>query len=184
MPKCEVNKKKRKKNQLNKTKNVKKNTTNIMANPEENIDSNHAVDGQDCDDTNKDDPENVHYVKFETTVVSSSKPIPPQSNAQQQPPLPQQQQTSVTYHRNGHSRNPSSINGITIATQSIQPPPNKPDAIHNLLKLIRFRSDYDECDEKTKNRQICGIREARLFSKWILKIFDRLYRIDYDYYCY
>lgn len=76
------------------------------------------------------------------------------------------QQTTVNYHRNGHSRNPSSINGITIATQVIQPPPNKPDAINNLLKLIRFRSDCEESEERSASRKICGIQEARLISKW------------------
>lgn len=131
-----------------------------------------VLDNRDYQDNELD----AIYPKLDTTVVSSIKSIVSQSNVQQQqsPPLlsSQQtqscvlQQTTVSVHRNGHSRNPSSINGITIATQVIQPPPNKPDAINNLLKLIRFRSSYDECDEKSKNRTKCGIREARLFSKW------------------
>lgn len=153
-----------------------------MAQPYENDDSKqHTFDCNDYDAADDDNNEtkvnksddDVNHLKFETTVVSSPKPgiiawkpaQPPQSQQQQQP---HHHQTTVTYtQRNGHSRNPSSINGITIATQVIQPPPNKPDAIQNLLKLIRFRSDYDECDEKLKNRQICGIREARLFSKFL-----------------
>lgn len=151
-----------------------------MAQPYENDDSKQHT--RECNDYYEDDDggkvnesiDNVHNLKFETTVVSSAKPIgwisaqppsQPQHQHQQHQPHQHQQQTTVIYQQNGHSRNPSSINGITIATQVIQPPPNKPDAIQNLLKLIRFRSDYDECDEKSKNRQICGIREARLFSK-------------------
>lgn len=154
-----------------------------MAKPIENIDLNNTSDNHYCDDDD-DDVDNVesdvvHYPKLVDTTV---KPIVQQMNNasmhQQQPPqqLPSSQsttkscvlqQTTVSVHRNGHSRNPSSINGITIATQVIQPPPNKPDAIQSLLKLIRFRSDYEECDdEKSQNRQICGIREARLISKW------------------
>lgn len=76
-----------------------------------------------------------------------------------------QQTTTVSYTRNGHSRNPSSINGITIAAQQVAPsiPPNKPDAIDSLLKLIGFRGEIE--DEKANSKQICGIREARLFSK-------------------
>lgn len=153
-----------------------------MAQSYENADSKeHTMECNDCNDDGNNETVNesdgvVHHLKFDTTVVSSpSNPsewkstiAQPPSHQQHQPPphqQQQQQQTAVTYQRNGHSRNPSSINGITIATQVIQPPPNKPDAIQNLLKLIRFRSDYDECDEKSKNRQICGIREARLFSK-------------------
>lgn len=110
----------------------------------------------------------------------TSSPPPPlaattTTTAQPQTQLPQshpiascthhQQTTTVSYTRNGHSRNPSSINGITIATQQVaQPPPNKPDAIDSLLKLIGFRGAID--DEKANNKQICGIREARLFSKF------------------
>lgn len=160
-----------------------------MAKPIENIDLNYTSDNHYCDDDDVDNVESdvVHYPKLIDTTV---KPIVQQTNNalmqqqqhQQQPPPQQQQppsshqsttkscvlqQTTVSVHRNGHSRNPSSINGITIATQVIQPPPNKPDAIQSLLKLIRFRSDYEECDdEKSQNRQICGIREARLISKW------------------
>lgn len=154
-----------------------------MANPIENIDLNYTSDNHYCDDDDETNVESdaVHYPKlFDTT----GKPIVQQTNnalmhqLQQQPPQQSPssqsttkscvlQQTTVSVHRNGHSRNPSSINGITIATQVIQPPPNKPDAIQSLLKLIRFRSDYEECDdEKSENRQICGIREARLISKW------------------
>lgn len=164
-----------------------------MAQPYENNDSKqYTLECNDCNDDDNRDNENekanesiddVHHLKFETTVVSSQKPIgwksvqslQQQQHQQHQPHQQQQhqQQTTVTYQRNGHSRNPSSINGITIATQVIQPPPNKPDAIQNLLKLIRFRSDYDECDEKSKNRQICGIREARLFSKCLCLFITR-----------
>lgn len=143
-----------------------------MAQSCENDDSRqHTLECNDCDDDAVNDKkangslDDVRHLKFETTVVSSPKPIGWMSV---QPQSQQQHQTTVNYQRNGHSRNPSSINGITIATQVIQPPPNKPDAIQNLLKLIRFRSDYDECDEKSKNRQICGIREARLFSKCLV----------------
>lgn len=148
--------------------------TSEMAQSSENYDSRqHTLDSNDCDDDGVNDKkanesvDDVRHLKFETTVVSSPKPIGWMSV---QPQSQQQHQTVtvVTSQRNGHSRNPSSINGITIATQVIQPPPNKPDAIQNLLKLIRFRSDYDESDEKSKNRQICGIREARLFSKCLV----------------
>lgn len=79
-----------------------------------------------------------------------------QQQQQQQSCAPQQ--TAVSYRSNGHSRNPSSINGITI-----QPPPNKPDAINNFLKIIRFRSEDGE--EKSQSPQFCGIREARYISK-------------------
>lgn len=133
-----------------------------MAKTTENVDLKPINNNQDCDAV---ESEVVLYPKLDATAVSSSKSIGPQSNTQQQAQSVLQQ-TTVTYHRNGHSRNPSSINGITIATQVIQPPPNKPDAINSLLKLIRFRSeDYEECDEKSENRQYCGIREARLISK-------------------
>lgn len=153
----------------------------MMAKPVENLDLKHTHDNHECDDNDEDNVESdvVLYTKIVDTIA---KPMAVQSNngtmqhQQQTPPPPSShqpptqscvlQQTTVSVHRNGHSRNPSSINGITIATQVIQPPPNKPDAIQSLLKLIRFRSDYEECDEKSQNRQICGIREARLISKW------------------
>lgn len=131
----------------------------------ENADSKHTEEIHECDIENRVESN----PKLGTTVVPPSKSITIQSSAQQQQQQQQQhQQTTINNQRNGHSRNPSSINGITIAAQVIQPPPNKPDAIHNLLKLIRFRSDFDERDEKSKNRQTCGIREARLISKWNL----------------
>lgn len=139
-----------------------------MAKSLEKIDSNHKLDDRDLNNENDDENNaeiGVLYPKLETNHDTTAiKPITSQPSA-----APQQtcvlQQTTVSVHRNGHSRNPSSINGITIATQVIQPPPNKPDAINSLLKLIRFRSEYEECDEKSQNRQICGIREARIFSK-------------------
>lgn len=94
-----------------------------------------------------------------------------QAAEQQLQQLQQQQQqscvlqpTTVSHRSNGHSRNPSSINGITIATQVIQPPPNKPDAINYCLNIFQFH--HSEGNEKFPKRQICGIREARLFSKW------------------
>lgn len=160
-----------------------------MAKPIENLDlkQQHTYDNH-CDDDEEDNVESdvVHFTKFVDTTVKpislqqsnnvihhqqANLPASLPSSQPPPPPLPSTQscvlqQTTVSVHRNGHSRNPSSINGITIATQVIQPPPNKPDAIQSLLKLIRFRSDYEECDEKSQNRQICGIREARLISKW------------------
>lgn len=73
------------------------------------------------------------------------------------------QQTTVSYSRNGHSRNPSSINGITIATQVIQPATlnSKPDAKATLLKFIPFRGDFDD----TNKERLCGNREIRCACK-------------------
>lgn len=130
-----------------------------MAKTTENINSKH-IDG--CSDFENEKPfqtNDVFYPKFGGIIDSSIKPITNQTTN-----IQQHQQTTINHHRNGHSRNPSSINGITIAGQTIQPPLNKPDAIQNFLQLIRFRSD--ECDENSKNHsKICGIREARLISK-------------------
>lgn len=149
-----------------------------MAKQVENKNSN---GGCDIDDSNRNESGALY-----PSLVSSSKPLtsaspPPAApvaaqqqlhSAQQHQPQQQQQQscglqqTAVSYRSNGHSRNPSSINGITTTTQAFQPPPNKPDAINNFLKIIRFRSECEDNDEKSQNRQICGIREARLISKW------------------
>lgn len=139
-----------------------------MAKSIEIIDLKNKLDNHECDDIDYEKQvDGDLYPKLDnTTIISSTKTVVPQSNA-----TPQQQQscvlqqTTVSVHSNGHSRNPSSINGITIATQVIQPPPNKPDAFNSLLKLIRFRSDYEEHNEKSQSRQICGMREARIFSK-------------------
>lgn len=74
------------------------------------------------------------------------------------------QQTTVSYSRNGHSRNPSSINGITIATQVIQPASlnNKPDAKEALLRFIPFRNDPFQSNEQ---KRVCGNREFRFLCK-------------------
>lgn len=123
---------------------------------------------ENIDDENN---ENNHCdSKFETTIVPTSISVP--NGQQTQTCVLQQTTTAISYHRNGHSRNPSSINGITIA-QVMQPPLNKPDTIDSLLKLLRFRDSYkdgyENCadiDVEKKQRQICGIREARLISKY------------------
>lgn len=75
------------------------------------------------------------------------------------------QQTTVSYTRNGHSRNPSSINGITIATQVIQPATlnNKNDAKETLLRFIPFRNDFEDNNEK---KRLCGNREIRFICKY------------------
>lgn len=104
--------------------------------------------------------------EFEQSLNAAQQQLQLQQHQKQQQQQQQScapQQTAVSYRSNGHSRNPSSINGITITTQVIQPPPNKPDAINNFLKIIRFRSE--DGDEKSKNPQFCGIREARYISK-------------------
>lgn len=153
-----------------------------MAIPIENVDLKHNLDNHDSDVDDNVESNVTHSPKLvditaesnnvsimqhqQPTTTSPSQTIPPTTTTTTTTQSCVLQQTTVSVHRNGHSRNPSSINGITIATQVIQPPPNKPDAIQSLLKLIRFRSDYEECDEKSLNRQICGIREARLISKW------------------
>lgn len=123
---------------------------------------------ENFDDENN---ENNHCdSKFDTTIVPPSISVP--NGQQTQTCVLQQTTTAISYHRNGHSRNPSSINGITIA-QVMQPPLNKPDAIDLLLRLIRFRDSYNDgyencaANDVKKQRQICGIREARLISKYI-----------------
>lgn len=135
------------------------------------MDETYENDIEDKVDTNA----GIYPVIKTTVVIPSSKAIFSNVQPQQQQ---QHQQTTANNHRNGHSRNPSSINGITVAAQTIQLPPNKPDAINNLLKLIRFRSDANEFTAKSENpTQICGIREARLISKSNLKpIFHPLSR--------
>lgn len=144
-----------------------------MAKEIESVERKNSID-LNFSENNKESKEivesNALYPKLDdTNVVSSSKLATMLTNSQQIQPSPSQacvyQQTTVSYSRNGHSRNPSSINGITIATQVIQPPLSKPDAIDNLLKLIRFRSDYEDNNEAMRNQQICGIRETRLISK-------------------
>lgn len=81
------------------------------------------------------------------------------------------QQTTVSYSRNGHSRNPSAINGITIATQVIQPATlnSKPDAKATLLKFIPFRGDFN--DNNDDKRRLCGNREIRCICKEIFRLF-------------
>lgn len=134
------------------------------SNPDSATDPNFS----ETNDNGYSDSNNL-YEKYEQTIVSATDvQTPPSKLITSQSPNTTQtcvlQQTTAIYHRNGHSRNPSSINGITIA-QVMQPPLNKPDTIDSLLKLIRFRSNYGDCDDNAKNRPLCGIRERRLISK-------------------
>lgn len=55
-----------------------------------------------------------------------------------------------------HSRNPSSIAGGMCST----PPPNKPNAVDSLLKIIGLR----DANGKSTRPKLCGAREARIIS--------------------
>lgn len=153
----------------------------------ENNEQNPTMDSSELIDNHRYQS-NALYPTFGTqtvpTTISSS--ISVQPNTQQQQPMQTcvlQQTTATIYHRNGHSRNPSSINGITIA-QVMQPSLNKPDTIDSILKLIRFRADFTDtsadCAKDAKNRQICGIREARLISKLNKQYFSFKSRTQQD----
>lgn len=56
-----------------------------------------------------------------------------------------------------HSRNSSSVNGTLAATylSSLQPPPNKPNAVNNLLAYFGIRAK----NEKTSKLNDCGLRQ-------------------------
>lgn len=82
------------------------------------------------------------YPVLETTI--------PMNSAVQPQPTNGVPQAAVRYMH--HSRNPSVVsrNAVTFAT----PPPNKPDAVDSLLKIIGLRTN----NEKSKQKKICFVR--------------------------
>lgn len=69
-----------------------------------------------------------------------------------QPPAPSIEVPQAAVRYINHSRNPSSVsrNAVSFAA----PPPNKPNAIDSVLKIIGLRTSY----EKAQQKKICFVR--------------------------
>lgn len=94
------------------------------------------------------------YPVLETAIPINNQP--PSSNG-----VPQ---AAVRYIN--HSRNPSSVskNAVTFATL----PPNKPNAIDSVLKIIGLRSNH----EKSQQKKICFVRiTSTEYSQYIFLLF-------------
>lgn len=100
-----------------------------------------------------DDQTAKMYPVLETTI-----PINPTVTPQSPNGVPQ---AGVRYIN--HSRNASSVskNAVTFA----MPPPNKPDAIDSVLKMIGLRMNYER--SQAQKKKICFVRIASTDTKSI-----------------
>lgn len=95
-------------------------------------------------DLNDDEQPTKIYPVLETTIPIPST-IPSAQNG-----VPQAAVRYINHSRNASSVSRNSRNAVTFAVQ----PPNKPDAVDSLLKIIGLRSNY----EKSKEKKICFVR--------------------------
>lgn len=95
-------------------------------------------------DLNDDEQPTKIYPVLETTIPIPST-IPSAQNG-----VPQAAVRYINHSRNASSVSRNSRNAVTFAVQ----PPNKPDAVDSLLKIIGLRSNY----EKSKETKICFVR--------------------------